>query len=563
MGSPALHRTPGWSRESAIRHLGCRRATSDARRPARAPPRWAGAALRAAAGRSGSDRRRLWGEPRRALRQRDHRARQRPAAGGDEQRLRVVTAQPLPTLDPAFANTRQSRAIANAALHAARALRRCPGPAGDGDRAGPGARPAGRLARQPHVPRAAALGPSLRGWQAPDDAGRARHVRAPARPGDRLAGRRALPRHRWREDVRRGGGCRTCAGCARAAGRSRSRSSAPIRRSWRASPCRSRAPSRAARPTGRCPGLLARDATGRYRVVEQLLLADRSAARDGRRPACRAAVRRVRRPASPSAPGRRRRAAEAAIGSGAADLSLDDLPGRRLPALAVPVERARGRCASIRRSWPLSDEECAGPCRWRSTGGALAQADGGDVVAARSLLLDPLAPQRAARRIRRRPARCCARAGAEGTLRLELWAEPGAQARVAQRDRRSTRRGRGTGDVQERERSAAARRARGPGSSGSTRPTATRRRSSCRSPMPSRKGPQARAREARRAARHGSPAMRAGRPSGASTSASAQGAWEQFRCCVQTFPRLISSMLVGRGTHPVFDIDLALLSTRP
>ena len=29
------------------------------------------------------------------------------------------------------------------------------------------------------------------------------------------------------------------------------------------------------------------------------------------------------------------------------------------------------------------------------------------------------------------------------------------------------------------------------------------------------------------------------------------------------FSTPISSMLVGRGTHPVFDIDLALLSTRP
>ena len=29
------------------------------------------------------------------------------------------------------------------------------------------------------------------------------------------------------------------------------------------------------------------------------------------------------------------------------------------------------------------------------------------------------------------------------------------------------------------------------------------------------------------------------------------------------FSTPISSMLVGRGTHPVFDVDLALLSTRP
>jgi hypothetical protein len=29
------------------------------------------------------------------------------------------------------------------------------------------------------------------------------------------------------------------------------------------------------------------------------------------------------------------------------------------------------------------------------------------------------------------------------------------------------------------------------------------------------------------------------------------------------FSTPISSMLVGRGTHPIFDIDLALLHTRP
>ena len=36
------------------------------------------------------------------------------AAGATASVLRVVTAQPLPSLDPAFANTRQSRAVANA-----------------------------------------------------------------------------------------------------------------------------------------------------------------------------------------------------------------------------------------------------------------------------------------------------------------------------------------------------------------------------------------------------------------------------------------------------------------
>ena len=37
-----------------------------------------------------------------------------PAAGATAGVLRVVTAQPLPVLDPAFADTRQSRAVVNA-----------------------------------------------------------------------------------------------------------------------------------------------------------------------------------------------------------------------------------------------------------------------------------------------------------------------------------------------------------------------------------------------------------------------------------------------------------------
>ena len=36
------------------------------------------------------------------------------SAGATARVLRVVTAQPLPSLDPAFADTRQSRAVANA-----------------------------------------------------------------------------------------------------------------------------------------------------------------------------------------------------------------------------------------------------------------------------------------------------------------------------------------------------------------------------------------------------------------------------------------------------------------
>ena len=70
--------------------------------------------------------------------------------------LRVVTAQPLPTLDPAFATTRQSRAVANALCTPLVRYADAAGPAGNGDRPGPRARPPDRLAREPDLPPAVA-----------------------------------------------------------------------------------------------------------------------------------------------------------------------------------------------------------------------------------------------------------------------------------------------------------------------------------------------------------------------------------------------------------------------
>ena len=159
---------------------------------------------------------------------------------------------------------------------------------------------------------------------------------------------------------------------------------------------------------------------------------------------------------------------------------------RRRPPLAVPSSAlALLRIDPAR--WPLSDERVRRALSLALDRDLLALSDGGDVAPARSLLLDPQAPARRPGRSRRPRARCCARAGAEGTLQLALWAEPGTQERMARaiasqlsrdRRRRSTcaSRPRGSGPT---------RRARG--SSGWPRPTAIPRRSSCRSPMRSRR----------------------------------------------------------------------------
>ena len=84
------------------------------------------------------------------------------------------------------------------------------------------------------------------------------------------------------------------------------------------------------------PGLLAQQATGRYRVVEQHVLGDRPHARQRARASCRTAAARARPRAISVTRLATADALQEAIRSGSADLSLDDLPAASKPALAVP-----------------------------------------------------------------------------------------------------------------------------------------------------------------------------------------------------------------------------------
>ena len=72
-------------------------------------------------------------------------------AGTTASTLRVVTAQPLPSLDPAFASTRQSRAVANALCTPLVRYADAEGLPRNRDRARPRARPARDRARQSHA----------------------------------------------------------------------------------------------------------------------------------------------------------------------------------------------------------------------------------------------------------------------------------------------------------------------------------------------------------------------------------------------------------------------------
>ena len=106
-------------------------------------------------------------------------------------------------------------------------------------------------------------------------------------------------------------------------------------------------------------------------------------------------------------------ALEAAVRSGSADLSLDDLPVSSKPALAVPSSALAILRVDPAR-WPLSDERVRRALSLALDRGVLALSDGGDVVPARSLLLDPQAPGALSRPIPARRARCCARPAPRG-----------------------------------------------------------------------------------------------------------------------------------------------------
>ena len=171
-------------------------------------------------------------------------------AGATAGGLRVVTAQPLPALDPAFADTRQARAVVNAL---------CTPLVRYADASGlPGTVIVPGLARDlPIISRGSRTFrfQLLAGLHFAD--GRrltTEDVRATFErlldPATRSPGA-ALFHDIVGANASRTARARTCAACAPTAARSRSRSSARIRRSWRGWPCRSRVRSRAAPRTGR------------------------------------------------------------------------------------------------------------------------------------------------------------------------------------------------------------------------------------------------------------------------------------------------------------------------
>ena len=231
-----------------------------------------------------------------------------------------------------------------------------------------------------------------------DDRGRSRDVRAPARPGDGLAGRGAVPGHRRAR--------KTFAAGEDAAPARRARQRRPGH--VHAQALRSGVPGAAGdadRVSGRerhasqgGPGLLARESTGRYRVVgahSALIDLERvrgaTAVPTGGTPGAAAHIS-ITRLADAAA-------LEAAIRSGDADSRSTTCRARRRP--RSRCRRARSpSCASIRRSWPLSDENVRRALSLALDRRALALSDGGDVVR-RALAPDrPAGAERAAAPIR-------------------------------------------------------------------------------------------------------------------------------------------------------------------
>ena len=468
--------------------------------------------------------------------------------------LRVVTAQPLPTLDPAFATTRQSRAVANAL---------CTPLVRYADAQGlPGTVIVPGLARDlPIVSRGSRtfrlqLLAGLRfanGRRLTTEDVRATFERlldpATGSPGavlfNDIVGARTFAdgEDRHLRGVRANGGQITFT-LKRSDPAFMARLAMPI-----ACPVESSTPHR------EVPGLLARQATGRYRVVESSSsLIDLQRVRA--EPASTTAARRARRRASRSSasatpPSWRRRSAPAPQIS------------RSTTCPAPPCRRLRSRrarwpcCASIRRNGPSPTRTSAGLCRWRSTGRTRA----GRRRRCRGRTLAPARPTGAARAAARSvdgPGAAPARRS-RGHPAAHAVGRAGAQARIA----------RAIGDqlasigvqIDVQEADAAQ---RPPGArawiewldasygdpAAVFMPLADALAKGSQAPL---------AKRVRRAARLTGDARRAAfRRLDERLGAGGLGAIPLLRA---NFSTPISSMLVGRGTHPVFDVDLALLST--
>jgi peptide/nickel transport system substrate-binding protein len=480
-----------------------------------------------------------------------------PTAGATTSVLRVVTAQPLPSLDPAFANTRQSRAVANALCTP---LVRYADAAGlPGTVIVPGlARDLPIIARGSRTFRVQLLAglhfADGRPLTTEDVKATFERLLDPATgsPGAALfhdlVGAKTFvagedPHLRG---VRAHGGQITFS-LKRSDPAFMARLAMPI-----ACPVESGTPHR------EVPGLLARQATGRYRVAEHTSslidlrrVQSETAIPNGGAPGAAAHIS-ITRLADAAA-------LQSAVRSGSADLSLDDLPGTSTPALAVPSTALAVLRVDPSR-WPLSDEKVRRALSLALDRQILALSDGGDVVPARSLLLDPQAPS--ALPADPATARALLRgAGAEGTLQLALWAQPGSQARVARAIAGQLSAIGVRVDVREAgagERPASARAWIEWLSPAYGDPAAIFTPLADALPTTSQ---GALAKRVRQAARLAGDARRAAfRRLDERLGGGGLGAIPLLRANYST---PISSMLVGRGTHPVFDIDLALFSTRP
>jgi ABC-type transport system substrate-binding protein len=479
------------------------------------------------------------------------------AAGETDGVLHVVTAQPLPSLDPAFADTRQARAVANALCTPL--VRYTDAEGLPGTVIVPGlARDLPVISRGSRTFRVQLLSglhfADGRRLTAQDVKATFERILDPAThsPGAALfrevVGAKTFVSGEDSQlrGVRANGGLITIS-LKRSDPGFLARLAMPI-----ACPVPSDTPHR------EVPDLLARQSTGRYRVVEHssslidlVRVTGRTGVPNGGAPGAAARIS-ITRLADAGA-------LEESIRAGTADISLDDLPETTKPALAVPS----GALAVMRMDpsrWPLTDERVRRALSLALDRQVLALSDGGDVTPARSLLLDPQAP--GAVPADPATARALLRAaGAEGTLRMALWAEPGSQARVARAIASQLSAIGVRVDVRE--------------AGAGKRPADARAWIEWLSPafgdpsavfMPLADAlPQATqgpiAKRVRRAARLAGDARRAAfRRLDERLAAGGLAAIPLLRA---NFSTPTSSMLVGRGTHPVFDIDLALFSTRP